>query len=407
MQETQFLFTYQCDMVMTLTIAAFLLLLGHIIKKQIPVLRRFYIPAPVIGGIIFSILTLVCHEFGVMSLSFDDQLKNLLMMTFFTSIGFTASFRMLYHGGIAVGLFLVCSIILICIQNFVGISLAKAFDLNPLIGLATGSISLTGGHGTSAAFGPVLEANGLEAGLSVAVAAATFGLVAGSMIGGPLGKRLYNKYQFYIDDQNISNDDMIKETKPIDFKQKHAFEHQLFDAATYLVVCMGIGSLIISGLNRYNIVLPAYIGPMIVAAVLRNINDMRKVDMPLKAINVIGVLSLQFFLAMALMTMRFWELASLAVPLIVILLTQTVVMGLFAYFITFRIMGKDYDAAVIACGHCGFGMGATPNAMANMETFTGANGASPKAFFVVPIVGALFIDFVNAISITLFMNAMI
>lgn len=402
------MFTYAFGVEETLAIAVVLLLLGRWIKEIFTVLKRFFIPAPVIGGIIFSLVTLVGHETGTFQFTFDQVLKNLLMLVFFTTIGFAASFRMLMRGGAAVVVFLGVSIALIFTQNIAGIGMCMLFDMNPFMGLAAGSIALTGGHGTSAAFGPLLEQNGLEGGLTISVAAATYGLVAGCMIGGPIGRRLMLRYNLHAtpDQYNrvIENSEIVegKLTK----EQKNIDEPLLFKAACYIAVAMGLGHYIIVGISALGITIPAYLGPMIIAAIIRNYLDVTRKPVPLHSINVIGSICLQLFLAIALMTMNLWELAALAIPLITILLVQTLIMGLFAYFVTFRIMGKDYDAAVIATGHCGFGMGATPNAMANMETFTGANGQSPKAFFVVPIVGALFIDFFNSAIITGFIMAL-
>lgn len=402
------MFSYTFGMQETLAIAVALLLIGRFVKEVFTILKRFFIPAPVIGGILFSIVTLIGHQTETFEFTFDKQLKDLLMLAFFTTIGFAASFRMLIKGGIGVMMFLICSIGLIICQNAAGIGLSVLFDLNPLMGLAAGSISLTGGHGTSAAFGPLLVEHGLEAGLTVSIASATFGLVAGCMIGGPIGKRLMTRYNLKPSEESarhiIENSEIVegKLTK----EQKNIDEPLLFAATCYIIVAMGIGYFIILGLSSINIILPAYLGPMMVAAAIRNFLDFTHRPVPLHCINVIGSIALQLFLAIALMTMNLWELVALAVPLITILAVQTLIMGLFAYFITFRVMGKDYDAAVIATGHCGFGMGATPNAMANMETFTGANGQSPKAFFVVPIVGALFIDFVNATILTFFIGVL-
>ena len=398
------MFTYTFGMQETLAIAVVLLLLGRYIKSKVYVLKKFFIPAPVIGGLLFSFVTLAGHELNLFEFAFDGQLKTLLMLAFFTTIGFAASFRMLVKGGYSVMVFLLICIVLIVVQNAVGIGFSYLFDLNPLMGLAAGSIALTGGHGTAAAFGPELIKAGLDAGLTVSVAAATFGLVAGCMIGGPVGKRLLSSYKLTLNKESQPSSEIESGEKKISKDQKSINEYLLFSATTCIIVCMGIGYFIILGLSKLNIVLPAYLGPMMVAALVRNIADKSNHELPLHSINVVGAISLQFFLAIALMTMNLWELASLAIPLITILLVQTVVMALFAYFVTFRMLGKDYDAAVIATGHCGFGMGATPNAMANMETFTATNGPSPKAFFVVPIVGALFIDFVNATILTIFIN---
>lgn len=405
MESPEFLFIYSCDMTVTLALAAVLLILGHYIKRLIPLLRRFFIPAPVIGGLLFSFVTLAGHETSTFSLSFDSTLKDLLMTAFFTSVGFTASLKMLYKGGVAVVIFLGVAFTLICLQNVAGVVLAEFFGLNPLIGLATGSISLSGGHGTSAAFGPVLEKYGLEAGLAVAIASATFGLVAGSMLGGPVGKKLLAKYHLKPHGERGTNADLVE--GKLTHEEKFIDEPTLFRAIVCIILAMGLGYYVIKACSAVNIVLPAYLGPMLIAAFMRNICDFRGINIPMHTISMAGGMALQFFLAMALMTMRLWELAALAIPLVTILLIQTAIMGLFAIYVTFRIMGRDYDAAVIACGHCGFGLGATPNAMANMETFTGANGESPKAFFVVPLVGSLFIDFINAIVITTFIQILI
>lgn len=402
MQQGTELFTYTFGEADTLAIAVLLLLVGRFIKNKFTILRRFFIPAPVVGGIVFSMITMVGHEFNWFSFNFASTLKDLLMTAFFTTVGFQASFRILVKGGIAVVLFLLISILLIIVQNSAGVGLSYLFGLDPLMGLAAGSISLTGGHGTAGAFGPELVKAGLDAGLSVSIAAATFGLVAGCMIGGPVGKRLLAKYNLAPTNRDSDNKDYIegKLTK----EQKNIDEYLLFAAVVYIIICMGIGHFITLGFALMGITIPAYLGPMLVAAAVRNIIDFRRMELPLHSINVIGGICLQLFLSIALMTMRLWELSSLAIPLITILLVQTVIMIFFAYFITFRFMGKDYDAAVIATGQCGFGMGATPNAMANMETFTGANGDSPKAFFVVPLVGSLFIDFVNATILSIFIS---
>lgn len=397
------IFKYTFGMPETLATAVVLLLLGRWIKEKVAILKKFFIPAPVVGGLIFSVFTLIGHEYNLFQLSFDSQLKSLLMLAFFTTIGFAASIKMLLKGGLQVMVFLVVSIILIIFQNVVGITLCGVLGINKLLGLAAGSIALTGGHGTAAAFGPELVKAGAEAGISVSVAAATFGLVAGCMIGGPIAKRLMNKNNLKAtsegENTEIVEGKLTKDEKNID-------ENLLFNALMYIIISMGIGSFIILGFKKLGIVFPAYLGPMIVASVIRNFMDKKGKSLPLHYINIIGSISLQLFLGIALMTMQLWELANLAVPLISILLVQTAIMALYAYFVTFRIMGKDYDAAVIATGHCGFGMGASPNAIANMETFTKANGYSPKAFFVVPIVGAMFIDFVNAPIITFFIEVL-
>lgn len=388
------------NMAETLAISILVLLLGREIKKRVNFLERFFIPAPVVGGVIFSILLLIGHNTGAFSFSFDNILKDFLMTIFFTTIGFTASGKLLKKGGVGVIVFLITATVLVIIQDIVGVSMAKMFGEHPLLGLAVGSVPLTGGHGTSGAFGPVLEEFGVTGGLSVSIAAATYGLIAGCLIGGPVAKRLRDKYN--LKPSLEDGEGTVEALEEND--EKPVSEETLFSAVVVIALSMGIGYCIAPFLKKYGIVIPAYIGPMFIAAIIRNIADMQKKNLPMNEIAITGNIALSLFLAMALMTLKLWELADLAIPIISILLVQTAIMALFAYFITFRFNGKDYDAAVMATGHCGFGLGATPNAMANMEVFTKENGPAPRAFFVLPVVGALFIDFTNATVITFFIN---
>ena len=388
------------NMAETLAISILVLLLGREIKKRVNFLERFFIPAPVVGGVIFSILLLIGHNTGAFSFSFDNVLKDFLMTIFFTTIGFTASGKLLKKGGVGVIVFLITATVLVIIQDIVGVSMAKMFGEHPLLGLAVGSVPLTGGHGTSGAFGPVLEEFGVTGGLSVSIAAATYGLIAGCLIGGPVAKRLRDKYNL-----KPSLEDREGTVEALEENdEKPVSEETLFSAVVVIALSMGIGYCIAPFLKKYGIVIPAYIGPMFIAAIIRNVADMQKKNLPMNEIAITGNIALSLFLAMALMTLKLWELADLAIPIITILLVQTVIMALYAYFITFKFNGKDYDAAVMATGHCGFGLGATPNAMANMEVFTKENGPAPRAFFVLPVVGALFIDFTNATVITFFIN---
>lgn len=388
------------NMAETLAISILVLLLGREIKKRVNFLERFFIPAPVVGGVIFSILLLIGHNTGAFSFSFDNVLKDFLMTIFFTTIGFTASGKLLKKGGVGVVVFLITATVLVVIQDIVGVSMAKMFGEHPLLGLAVGSVPLTGGHGTSGAFGPVLEEFGVTGGLSVSIAAATYGLIAGCLIGGPVAKRLRERYNL-----RPSLEDREGTVEVLEENEENPVsEETLFSAVVVIALSMGIGYCIAPFLKKYGIVIPAYIGPMFIAAIIRNVADMQKKNLPMNEIAITGNIVLSLFLAMALMTLKLWELADLAIPIITILLVQTVIMALYAYFITFKFNGKDYDAAVMATGHCGFGLGATPNAMANMEVFTKENGPAPRAFFVLPVVGALFIDFTNATVITFFIN---
>lgn len=399
----------QLDMAQTVALAAVFLIIGKLIKKYVPILSRYFIPSPIVGGLVYSLIALYGYQTGYFFIELYDNMRAFLLMVFFTTIGFSASFEMLKRGGIGVLLFLGVAVGLVIIQNGVGASLAYMLGESPLLGLAAGSISLTGGHGTAGAFGPVLENLGVKGALPAAIAAATWGLVAGCMIGGPLGTYLMKKHKITgpshsqsIVHENFNQDELEE--------NKHHSGNYLFDLGMYAVVllsiCMGVGTLIITGLQKLNIVVPAYLGAMLAAAVVRNIIDMRGYRYPKAELEKIGEISLGFFLVLALMSMKLWELADIAGPLLIILVVQTAVMFLYAAFVTFRVMGKDYDAVVMSAGHCGFGMGATPNAMANMQSFTEANGPSPKAFFVIPLVGSLFIDFFNAIVITTFIGVL-
>ena len=384
------MFEYQLNMAETVGFAIILLLLGRWIKKKVNFFEKFFIPAPVIGGTLFSIILLIGHQTETFTFTFNDDIKNLLMIAFFTTVGFSASLKILKKGGIGVALFLLAAVILVILQDIIGPVLAKALGINPLLGLAAGSIPLTGGHGTSGAFGPYLEDLGATGATVVAVASATYGLIAGCLIGGPIARRLMIKNNLKPTENKEGVDNSLLGSAT------EVTEESLFSAVVYIGIAMGIGALINNMLAKAGIKFPVYLMGMVVAAIIRNILDFNQKQLPFTEIGIVGNISLSLFLSMALMSMKLWQLIDLAIPLIIILLVQTTLMAFFAYFITFNIMGRDYDAAVMSTGHCGFGLGATPNAMANMETFTRSNGPSVKAFFIIPIVGSLFIDFINA-----------
>ncbi len=299
-------------------------------------------------------------------------------------------------------MFLGIAILLIISQDIVGATLAKVFQLNPLLGLCTGSISMIGGHGMAGSFGPLLEELGVSGATTVSFASATFGLVMGSFIGGFVAKNLIENYKLKTpkesQDKSIPLSDFHEDNQAI------LCHHKLMKASAYLFFAMGVGSIISKFIQDTGLTFPSYIGAMIAAAIIRNVCDIRKQEIEEKEIEVIGNISLSYFLCIALMGLRLWELFDLALPLVVMLVAQSLLMAIFAYFITFRAMGKDYDAAVFASASCGFGMGATPNAVANMDALSAKFGFAATPYFVVPIVGALFVDFVNSAVITLFIN---
>jgi len=396
---------FNLDVVQTLALAVLVLLLGQGIKKKVDFLERFCIPAPVIGGLIFAIFILVFKQTDVLTLEMDMTLKTLFMTAFFTTVGFTASFKLLKKGGLQVVVFLLLATVLVILQNVVGVSLAKVFKINPLIGLSTGSVPMTGGHGTSGAFAPLFEKAGAVGATTVAMASATFGLIMGSMIGGPLGKRLIEKNNL-LDSKDKKDNIALAEAAIAEVSTFKGLNSASFMAgASQIILAMGLGTILSMLLQKTGMTFPPYIGAMFAAAIIRNVSDFTGIYKVYgEEIDIIGNSSLSIFLAMALMGLKLWQLADLAGPLIVMLLAQAVLMGLFAYFVTYNVMGRDYEAAVMACGHCGFGMGATPNAMANMDALSSKFGPAPRAFFILPLIGSLFIDFFNAGIITFFMN---
>lgn len=386
----------------TMALVTAIYYLGKYLREKISFLSKYCIPAPVIGGLVFAIIMLVLKIANIATITLDTTLQNLFMTAFFASIGFTASFKVLKGGGIKVLMFLGLAILLVISQDIVGASLAKLFDLNPLLGLCTGSISMVGGHGTSGSFGPLLEEMGVKGATTVSFASATFGLVMGSFIGGFVAKFLVDNYKLKTPKE--SKDHSIPLSDFHEDNQALLCQKRLMKGSALLFLSMGVGSVISNIIQKSGLTFPSYIGAMIAAAIIRNFCDIRKIDIEEKEIEVIGNISLGYFLCIALMGLKLWELFDLALPLIVMLIAQSILMGTFAYFITFRVMGKDYDAAVFASANCGFGMGATPNAVANMDALSNKFGFAPTPYFVVPIVGALFIDFINSAVVTLFIN---
>lgn len=387
-------------MYQTIAVAVVVLMLGNFLKHRIAILERFCIPAPVIGGVIFAIFTCVCYVTGFAEFSFDDILKEVCMVFFFTSVGFQANLKVLKSGGKSLIIFLILVIMLIICQNFLAVGLSKALQISPLVGLCTGSIPMIGGHGTAGAFGPVLEDFGVKGASTLCTAAATFGLIAGSIMGGPVGKRLIEKKNLLKTAIPEDNSLLIEEEK------KHERHTSMYPAAVFqLIIAMGIGTIISKLLSMTGMTFPIYIGAMIAAAFMRNIGEYSgQFTIYMGEINDIGGISLSLFLGIAMITLKLWQLADLALPLIKLLAGQTILMFLFTYFVIFNIMGRDYDAAVLSSGVCGFGMGATPNAMANMQAICERYVPSVKAYLLVPLIGSLFADFLNSLVITFFIN---
>lgn len=401
--------TISLDALPTVALAAVVLFFGYGVRKRIAVLDRFNIPAPVVGGFLFAAVALALRLGGVVSFEFNTAMQAPLMVMFFTTIGLGASIALLRIGGPQVVLFWLIASVLAVVQDAVGVGMAKVLGVNPLLGLITGSITMTGGHGTGAAFGKLLEDQyAFPGAVTLAVAAATFGLVFGGLIGGPVGTRLIARNRLTPTGvptaatglEHASLDEEI-DTEPAG---EAATAYRLLQMLTVILVAMWLGGLLSTWIGRF-VTLPGYIGAMLCAAIIRNLADAtRRVRIASRTVDDIGTIALSLFLSMALMSLKLWELLDLALPMLAILLVQVVLMAAFAYFVTYRLMGRDYDAAVMAGGHCGFGLGATPNAVANMTALTERFGAAPRAFLVLPMVGAFFIDFSNAIIITTFIN---
>ena len=322
------------------------------------------------------------------------------MVFFFTSVGFQANLKVLKSGGKALAIFLGLVIALIFMQNLLAVGVSHLIGIDSLVGLCTGSIPMVGGHGTAGAFGPVLEDFNVQGATTICTAAATFGLVAGSLIGGPIGKRLIEKKHLL--DTIVTEDDSLL----IEEEKKHERHSNMYAAAVFqLILAVGLGTIISELLTKTGLTFPIYIGAMIVAAIVRNVGEYSgKFDIYMGEINNLGGICLSLFLGIAMITLKLWQLAELALPLMILLGAQLLLIFLYTYFVVFRVMGKDYDAAVLAAGTCGFGMGATPNAMANMQVLCDRYAPSVKAYLLVPLIGSLFADFINSLVITLFIN---
>jgi ESS family glutamate:Na+ symporter len=407
--------TLKLDMIQTVALAAVVLFVGYGIRRRVGVLDRFNIPAPVVGGFVFAAAALALRQGGVLAFEFDAALQSPLMVAFFTTIGLGASFGLLRVGGPQVLLFWGLASLLAAIQNGIGVGLARLLGVDPLLGLLTGSITMTGGHGTGAAFGKVMEEQyAFPGAVTLAMAAATFGLVSGGLIGGPVGTWLIRRFGLTPAPASAALSGaappagLAHAALDEEIDREPAGEaptaYTLLKTLTVILVAMWAGSLLSAWLGRF-VTLPSYIGAMICAAVIRNVADgTRLLRLEQRTVDDLGTIALSLFLAMALMSLKLWELLDLALPMLAILAVQVSVMAAFAAFVTYRLMGRDYDAAIMAGGHCGFGLGATPNAVANMTSLVERFGAAPRAFLVVPMVGAFFIDFTNALIITAYLN---
>ena len=416
----------ELDMIQSAGVGALALLVGMGLTRKVAFLQKFCVPSPVSGGLIFSLITLILYGWFDVEISFNDTLKAVFMLAFFTSVGFQSDLKVLKRGGKLLVIMLVLLLFIIAMQNLMPMGIIRLMGVDPLIGMAAGSISMTGGHGTAGGFASILEGMGLEGAGTVGMAAATFGLIAGSMLGGPLAERIIRTKltheQMQPQDEEIDpamagieSDEASPagRTKRISTNEQ---EFQQYARATYcILLVMGGGTLLSWLFEKTGVTFPTYFGALILAAVVRNtlgfVNykedgkwERAEKLLDMERIISVGNICLSMFLGMAMISLKLWELQSLALPLIVILVSQVLLMALFAFFVAFPLLGRNYDAAVLCAGMCGFGLGATPNAMANMSAVCYKYRYTVKPFLIIPIIGAMFADLINTGMITLFLN---
>ena len=404
------------DFVNTLAGAGLVLFLGYALQRRIRPLARYNIPAPVVGGLLVALAVTALRLAGHQPVAFDTTLQAPLMIAFFTSIGFGASVPLLRSGGPAVALFLGLATVIAVAQNVVGAAVAAGLGVPPLLGVLAGSVTLTGGPATGLAFAPLFEKAGVPGAATLAVAAAMVGIVSGGIIGGPIGtflierRRLRPAGRGAAPPEPATAADAVLALEPPDPAPaapagEDPGAHALLKGVVSLLAAMAVGSCISAGFTAAGITLPAYIGAMLAAAAVRNLDDVTGwIRLPHRLLDDLGNAALALFIAMALMTLKLWELQNLALPLAGILAAQVALIALVCFWPTFQVMGRDYDAAVMSSGFCGFMLGTTANAMANMGVLVEKYGPAPRAYLVVPMVGAFFIDFTNAIIITAFLN---
>lgn len=418
--------TLSLDMIQTAGMGALALIVGMFLTRKVSFLQKYCIPSPVSGGIIFSLLTLALYAWFDIEVSFDGTLKDIFMLAFFTSVGFQCDLRVIKNGGKPLIVMLVLLVILITAQNLTAVGLTRLLGVNPLIGMAAGSISMTGGHGTAGGFASVLEGMGLQGAGTIGMAAATFGLIAGSMMGGPLAEKIISKK--LVHEQMQEPDEEIDpamsgiesdEASPSGRAKRvstNEQEFQQYAKASYCILLVMGGGTVLSWLfAKMGVTFPTYFGALILAALARNLLGLIRYKeegrwqkgeklLDMERIVSVGNICLSMFLGMAMVSLRLWELQSLALPVIVILSSQVVLMAVFAYYLAFPLLGRNYDAAILCAGLCGFGLGATPNAMANMSAVCYKFRYTVRPFLIVPIIGAMFTDLINTGIITLFLS---
>lgn len=386
----------QLDILQSLGIAIIALILGNFLKNKISFLKTFFIPSPVVGGLIISILVLILKQTKIATVEFDKVLQDFFMNIFFTAIGLSASFSMLKKSGVLGVKLALAIIILLPLQNLIGVGLAKILGINPLHGIAMGSTSMTGGIGSAISFGKIMEAMGAESNITIGVAAATFGLLAGSLVGGPTARRLISK-------NSLTTRGSLSKGSLADIKSL-TNQKTLTRAIILIGLSAFLGTFINKILSKTGLNFPYYVGCQFGGLVVRNIYDYFKKPIDMDNIDLVGNISLSLFLSLALINLNISAILGLAGPMLVILLAQGIFIAIYTSLVTFNLLGRDYDAAVMVAGHCGVGLGQTPNAMANMEAIIEEKGPADVAMFIFPIVLAIAVNFTNPIVITFFIN---
>lgn len=397
--------TINLDMIATVALGSLLLLFGNFLKRKIKLLEKFCIPGPVIGGLLFAIIIFILKTSNMLNISMDTTLQSPFMIAFFTTIGLGASFNLLKKGGkLLIIYWILCGLLSIA-QNLIGVIGAKITNINPLIGIMCGAVSMEGGHGAAASFGATVESLGVNGAVTIGMAAATFGLMCGGLIGGPISRYLIDKYKLTPNKNEVNNNVSVEDVAGVKLSDSFTSNTMIVQIAV-IASCMTIGSVVGTWFSDITgIVLPGYVGAMFIAVIFRNLNDkFNIVNLDLYSIDIISNICLGIFLTMALMTIKLWELSGLAGPMIVIVAAQVIFIALYGAFIAFRILGKDFDAAIMVSGMLGHGLGATPNALANINSVTSKYGNSTKAFLIVPLVGAFLIDLVAIPTIVTFIN---
>ncbi|MGP5407203.1 sodium/glutamate symporter [Psychrobacter celer] len=411
----------------TLILATLVLLMGRFLVKRIKFLENFNIPEPVAGGLVAAIVVYILNTVWGYTFNFHQGLQTATMLMFFASIGLSADFSRLKAGGTPLLIFTIVVSVFIVLQDIVGVAMASVLGLDPLLGLVTGSIALTGGHGTAGAWGITLEEDyGVVGATTLGIAVATYGLVAGGIIGGPVARRLIRRLGLKPTPANPNPSDIekvagaqslysTKHDEDSAHSNKEIFERpdsMRFITASSTIETLALFAAALAFADVMTLLaadtwfeLPTFVWALAGGVIIRNVlTTLFNFDMFDRSIDVFGNASLSLFLAMALLSLKLWQLTDLAGPVLIILLMQTAIMIIYVYLITFKVMGKDYDAAVLSAGHCGFGMGATPTAIANMQAVTDRYLPSPKAFLIVPMVGAFFVDIVNATILQIFIK---